>query len=574
MNEHRALPDLYCRHEAKPESERRCDDVPCDGVDWVVSEWSKCVTPDAEASASGDSATEASVDVKPNQSGHLKNQTKLSSIQTRTAVCSTRFGRIYDDSLCGVARKPETKRKCEKKQEIAQWFTSEWSSCSAIECGPGYRTRTVLCAVGDGSSESIRVVDEKDCNENVKPVSEESCNGKQEVCDELVLVSQSWTSCVDQCEQTRSLICLARNQTTKSLAAVSCEEKTGGFELRRKCESDSVDAAQTECNPNELDKNCTSTEFGCCPFSDGETAEGPNFKGCQPKLNEECDKSEYGCCQHSRSEAFGPFQLGCVLNCNFTRFGCCIDNVTIAINDELSNCLPLCYSTEYGCCKDNSTAIDTEKSNCPENAKKPVEKPAVDEEICEEEIVEGSGDEVVEGSGSSNSSDQIDVKPTKVCKKKTTASAAATACKDTKFGCCDDQVTIKLDENGLGCGVSTADLNCEANPNQEGCKTAIIPTDCDTNPDQERCRVASAELDCAKNPKQEGCKSIAPNPDSCEFSEFKCCFDSRTPARGILENGKPDCPCEATGKHDLFKRGFLKSLFRSMINVAKKIHLH
>lgn len=505
------------------------------------------MTQDAETASSGDSTSEASVDVKPSQSGHLKNQTKLSSIQTRSAVCATRFGRIYADNLCGLSRKPETRRTCEKKQEVAQWFTSEWSSCSAVECNTGFRTRTVLCAVGDLGSESIKVVDEKDCNENVKPIVEESCTGRQEVCDELILVSQTWTSCVDKCEQTRPLICLVRNQTNNLVEPVSCEDKTGGFELRRKCESDSVDA-QTECNPNELDKNCTSTEFGCCPFSDGETAEGPNFKGCSPKLNEECEKSEFGCCQHSRSEAFGPFQLGCILNCNLTIFGCCIDNVTIAINAEQSNCLPLCFSTEFGCCKDNSTAIDTEKSNCPENAKKPVEKATTtDDEICEEEIVDGSGDvdgNVVEGSGESNSSDQIDVKPAKVCKKKTTA----TSCKDTKFGCCEDQVTIKLDENGLGCNVSTVDANCEANPNQEGCRTSILPADCDTNPDQERCRLPSAELDCAKNPNQEGCKSSALSPDSCQLSEFKCCFDNRTPARGVLENGKPDCPCEATGK--------------------------
>ena len=369
------MPDLYCRHESRPESERKCDEVPCQGVDWVVSEWSKCVTQDTEA---GDTTSEASVDVKP--SGHLKNQTKLSSTQTRSVLCSTRFGRIYADGLCGLSRKPETRRKCEKKQEVAQWFTSEWSSCSAGECGAGFRTRTVLCAVGDGSSESIRVVDEKDCNENVKPIGEEGCTGKQEVCDELILVSQAWTSCVDRCEQTRSLICLARNQTTNSVQPVSCESKTGGFEVKRKCESDSVDA-QTECNPNELDKNCTSTEFGCCPFSDGETAEGPNFKGCTPKLNEECEKSEFGCCPHSNSEAFGPFQLGCILNCNLTRFGCCIDDVKIAINAELSNCLPLCYSTEFGCCNDNTTAINKEKSNCPENAKQPAEKPpATDDE--------------------------------------------------------------------------------------------------------------------------------------------------------------------------------------------------
>lgn len=471
------MPDIYCRHERKPISERTCNLVPCKGVDWTTSEWSKCVH-EPESSGDATSTTEASVDIQPNQNGHLKNQTKLSTIQTRTVLCTTDDGIIYEDQHCGLARRPEAKRKCERKEEVAQWFTSEWSSCSAIECGKGYRTRTVACAVhiDNGSGEqSIKIVDEKDCNENVKPNCEEECLGKQEVCDELYLVGP-WTGCVERCEETRSIICLAKNQTTNHTGPISCEDRTGNFELRRKCISedakDSVDP-QTECNPDDLAKNCTTTEFGCCPGSD-ESAEGLNFKGCESKLDEECEKSLFGCCQHIKSSSYGPFQLGCTLNCNHTRFGCCPDRVTIAQTETLDDCQPLCASTEFGCCQNNSTAIDLEKSNCPENAKQPTVEEVVttNQEECEEDVVvEGSGSsDEIEGSG-----DQVDPKPVKVCKKK------ASSCKDSKYGCCDDQTTVKLDENGLGCEqVSTANTeqNCEKNPESPGCKTANVASSC------------------------------------------------------------------------------------------------
>lgn len=234
---------------------RKCNDFPCIGVDWIVSEWSKC-TQENITSSNDESTTEAiNVDVKPNIE-YLRNQTKLSTIQTRTVKCATKFGTIYEDKLCGLSRKPETRRKCEKKQEVAQWFTSQWSSCSEIECGSGIRTRTVVCAVADNNGELIKIVNENDCNENLKPICEEECTGKQEICNELILVSSKWTSCLDRCEQSRTVVCLKKNETTNSYEPLECKDKNGGFELRRKCESDSVD---TQCNEDDLAKNCTNT---------------------------------------------------------------------------------------------------------------------------------------------------------------------------------------------------------------------------------------------------------------------------------------------------------------------------
>lgn len=144
-------------------------------------------------------------------------------------------------------------------------------------------------------------------------------------------------------------------------------------------------------------------------------------------MNDDCEKSIFGCCQHSKTDSYGPFQLGCTLNCNFTRYGCCPDNVTIAKTETLDNCLPLCASTPHGCCNDNSTATDPEKSNCLENAKKIDENLPNNEEECEEEVNEGSGNspDEIEGSG-----DQIETssKSTLICKKK-----KKIACADTKY---------------------------------------------------------------------------------------------------------------------------------------------
>lgn len=250
--------------------------------------------------------------------------------------------------------------------------------------------------------------------------------------------------------------------------------------------------------------------------------------------------------------------MGCILDCSLTRYGCYPDNKTIALDSELKNCLPLCTSTEFGCCLNNSTAIDSEKSNCVENAKKPKEKLA-DEEECED-VIEGSGSiDEIEGSGSSI--DEIDQKPKKVCKKKI-------VCKSTKYGCCDDQVTIKLDENGLGCNTSNVEINCETNPDQEGCsKASVVDSDsCQlsqfgccldgttkaTGENLQGCGCTTSPNGCcpdgiseATGPNFEGC-------NDCRRSKFGCCFDNKTSARSVTEDGKLDCPCDATGKRIFF----------------------
>lgn len=259
------LPDIYCRYEKKPISERVCNQKPCKGVDWVTSEWSKCIyETEASSDSTSESNADSNVDVQPNPTEHLKNRTKLSSIQTRIVLCTTNSGVIYDDEYCGINRKPETKRKCDKKQDVAQWFTSEWSACSSIKCGKGFRTRTVACAVHTNNTngeQSIRIVDEKDCNENLKPNCEEECTGENEICDEQFLVGP-WSGCVDRCEEMRSLICLVKNQTTNNTEPIECEDRNGNFELKRKCQNedakDSVDPV-AECNPEDLAKNCTSS---------------------------------------------------------------------------------------------------------------------------------------------------------------------------------------------------------------------------------------------------------------------------------------------------------------------------
>lgn len=242
--------------------ERKCNDVPCEGVDWVTSKWTKCVE-ENESSDDKAATTEASsVDVKPTTNSHLKNQIKLSSIQTRTVKCATKNGLIYDDELCGLNRKPESRRKCDKKQDVAQWFTSEWSSCSSIECGSGLRTRSVACAVIDKEQNTIRIVDDKDCNENSKPNCEEECIGNQKDCDEIVFIGP-WSGCVDRCEETRDIICLAKNQTSNLIEPISCEDKHNEIQSKKKCENedakDSVDPQTTECKVDDLTKNCTTT---------------------------------------------------------------------------------------------------------------------------------------------------------------------------------------------------------------------------------------------------------------------------------------------------------------------------
>ena len=121
----------------KPTENETCNEIPCEGVDWITSDWSSC-----EVNCG-------------------------SSISTRTVLCSTEEGEIYPDDVCDEARKPKADQQCSNYTGCeAQWFKSEWSNCS-VTCGEGFATRIVFC--GHSNGDDITKLKDEHCLEIKKP---------------------------------------------------------------------------------------------------------------------------------------------------------------------------------------------------------------------------------------------------------------------------------------------------------------------------------------------------------------------------------------------------------------------
>ena len=103
----------HCDRKETPSTSSSCEieNRPCEGVEWFVGDWSVC------------------------DSGCMDTH------ETRHVMCVGKSGKIYDDAVCSVERKPSHKRECggvrEKKVKCeALWHASEWSKCSS-KCGRG-----------------------------------------------------------------------------------------------------------------------------------------------------------------------------------------------------------------------------------------------------------------------------------------------------------------------------------------------------------------------------------------------------------------------------------------------------
>lgn len=116
-------------------------------------------------------------------------------IQSRGVRCA-------DPSGCAANRAPESTQSCIPRQycdrDEGQWFTSEWSKCSA-PCN-GIQVRGVICIGGKG-----RRVRELSCKSN-RPAQQQSCGG---ACTPSWYISD-WGECQGPCEagiETRTVWC-------------------------------------------------------------------------------------------------------------------------------------------------------------------------------------------------------------------------------------------------------------------------------------------------------------------------------------------------------------------------------
>ncbi|XP_066282432.1 papilin-like isoform X1 [Branchiostoma lanceolatum] len=358
-----------CDPESRPQTEKQCNSGPCQGVEWMVSEWTDCT----------DSCEEG--------------------MSSRSLYCSSQDGHLYPEEMCDSYRKPDKMRKCAASQEcLPQWHASQWSKCSA-ECGDGVQTRMVMCAALVGNS--LQLLQEEQCDPEGRFDNMRSCKVKE--CHAMWFAGP-WSKCSQQCDggtRRREIMCFAdgalvdqsncdagnRPDDTGVCNAIPCTQAeaprlatdgSGPSQVIDDCGFSEFGCCMDGYTPAEGPfkagcpaLGCEGSEFGCCP--DGERpAQGPDNHGC----TDDCTDTEHGCCPDGISAATGPFNEGCpddpysnaIIPCEQTTFGCCPDGVTAAFGLNPEDCEEEkpCWTTEFGCCADGETPAGPRDEDCPE----------------------------------------------------------------------------------------------------------------------------------------------------------------------------------------------------------------
>ncbi|XP_055525400.1 papilin isoform X2 [Wyeomyia smithii] len=202
------LDDSECITE-KPEVQKSCMLRPCEGVDYITSSWSGC-----------------------DECG--------TTVETRTVYCASKAGTVYDNKFCANRELPELKRECTAVPCEYQWFSSQWSKCSAV-CGKGVQTRTVVCGVFDGQSLK-RADDDYKCDIKLKPKAERECDGPEECPGQWF--TGPWTDCSKDCGggfKSRKVLCIAN----------------GTVVAETSCKVDTIEMSTESCNSHD----CTDDEI-------------------------------------------------------------------------------------------------------------------------------------------------------------------------------------------------------------------------------------------------------------------------------------------------------------------------
>ncbi|XP_053670896.1 papilin [Anopheles nili] len=201
------LEDDECITE-KPAVSEKCMLRPCEGVDYITSSWTGC----DECGA---------------------------TMETRTVHCASKSGTVYNASFCADRQLPELRRECKLTPCEFQWYTSQWSKCSAV-CGKGLQTRTVVCGMFDGQSLK-RADDDYKCDADQKPEKERECDGPPECPGQWF--TGPWTDCDKSCGggvMSRKVVCLAN----------------GTVVPETNCDVDKIQMATESCNKHD----CTEDE--------------------------------------------------------------------------------------------------------------------------------------------------------------------------------------------------------------------------------------------------------------------------------------------------------------------------
>uniref|UniRef100_T1JGC4 Papilin n=1 Tax=Strigamia maritima TaxID=126957 RepID=T1JGC4_STRMM len=506
------FPDQACNMSQKPQTKRKCHNGPCEGVDWIVSEWAGCDT-----------------------CGKLR--------ESRLVHCSNKSGSLFPNDLCDHDRQPEFMRDCPDTSSCEyMWIGTEWSECSAT-CGDGVQSRSSFCVQQNG--ENIKKVDDSNCDPAKKYDTTQECSGK--LC-EGVWFSAQWDKCTSLCgggSRTRKIVCMVGNKVGADSECDATMKPDGKETCNMKpCDSDEMIILE----------GCKDSKYGCC--DDNVTSSlGPGGLGCPLSVNEEdCGKSEFGCCQDGETAALGPFKEGCpkIASCEETKFNCCSDGISAAKGPNNEGCPDPdfdCSTSTYKCCPDGFTPAkgenflgcdyddsdigckDTPFGCCPDGMTM-ANGPNFDG--C-------NGDDNVESSGEDCQSTTFGCCP----------GSSIAAQNPDKSDCPGDIIPIIPDYGGLGeideddCiksrfGCCKDLLNAALGPNEEGCQNIGItplPIDCAVTP-----------LGCCPDgvtailgPNNAGCGKE--EQSECANTLFGCCPDNKTEAK---DPNKAGCEEEST----------------------------
>lgn len=108
--------------QPKPETERKCNLRPCEGVDWVTSEWSG-----VRLFAILNIIAFKVVSFQCEDKCGLANE-------TRRAECATQKGEVFAKELCEDIPLPELVRQCNTTDAACdfQWYSSQWSEVNIM----------------------------------------------------------------------------------------------------------------------------------------------------------------------------------------------------------------------------------------------------------------------------------------------------------------------------------------------------------------------------------------------------------------------------------------------------------
>ncbi|GAB6024702.1 hypothetical protein CHUAL_009835 [Chamberlinius hualienensis] len=526
------FPDKACLqdHPEKPTDKKKCDAGPCEGLDWIVSEWTGCNSCDQ-------------------------------TVESRQALCSSQSGTVYPDEACSGNRLPETSQICKDTLPCEyKWYATQWSDCSA-KCGAGIKTRRVFCGSEDNST--VTEVDEELCEIEKKYADREECVGK--IC-EANWFTGPWNRCTAPCgggHRTRKVLCL---QDSKMVNSSHCDASKKHL-YREPCSTQ-------PCDEDEILTvgGCKASKHGCCP--DGVTSAGSNYEGCPPiEHTDTCEKSEFGCCTDGVTHALGPFRKGCpkVYRCGEAKFKCCPDGITPAKGPDGEGCLEpeFCASSRFGCCPDEVT---------PKTGPKFEGCDVIITEKCLNTAYGCCPDGITAAEGSGAEGCTAEVEPDF----KDLEDGSGVNCADSTYGCCQDNLTTALGAEFEGCdgfniateNVTTTteespfEFDCEnttygccpdqitvaTGPNNEGCEAMTTEESFTPTPEvspTESSPTESSPTELASTPEIETSQTVTPDGRDveplCSNTPFGCCPDGFSEATGPGNEGCPSCKNSSYG---------------------------